>query len=190
MKTLETKRAEDGTALKLKRRSDGGYIVTESGSSGRTGRVATSRAEGKRQLDETARLYGSAEEASNNQPPGLGGGMGGLGGDIGLDDGDMGGGFFGGGGGQDDPLPGENDGFGSDDFGDGFFGGDSDDGGDEGMDFDGPDFGDDPFGIKDEDTPIGNAVNNVSGDDIRERGRDVASGAKQRLKSVRDRLRR
>jgi len=112
MKTIKRTTADDGTELELKERSDGSYIVTERGESGRTGEVARSKAEGRRQLQETSRLYGSAANAGRSDTMGgsmdMGGGFGGNvfgGGDSG-DSMDMGGGFdgglFGGGGGGGD----------------------------------------------------------------------------------------
>src|SRR6056297_2615517 len=120
MKTIKRTTADDGTELELKERSDGSYIVTERGESGRTGEVARSKAEGRRQLQETSRLYGSAANAGRSDTMGgsmdMGGGFGGNvfgGGDTG-DSMDMGGGFggglFGGGGGGDsrrDPSTGK-----------------------------------------------------------------------------------
>jgi hypothetical protein len=126
MRTIETKTADDGTELQIKKRGDGDFIVTEKGSSGRTGEVARSRQEAERQLNETSRLYGVAEESkTNSQPSGMGGGLfggqsGGMdsgmdadttepglfgsgdGMDMGGADDEMGGGLFGGGGTSDD----------------------------------------------------------------------------------------
>ena len=138
MKTIKRTTADDGTELELKERSDGSYIVTERGESGRTGEVARSKAEGRRQLQETSRLYGSAANAGRSDTMGgsmdMGGGFGGNvfgGGDSG-DSMDMGGGFdgglFGGGGGGDMDRDRDVDsggGFGGSLFGGGGGGGDS-----------------------------------------------------------------
>jgi len=82
MRTIKTTTADDGTELALKKRGDGEYVVTEKGKSGRTGKVARSKAAGKRQLEETADLYSRDADRGRG---GMGGGM------------SMGGGFFGGG---------------------------------------------------------------------------------------------
>lgn len=94
MRTVDSRVADDGTELRLKRKRNGTFIVTEAGSNQRTGEVARTREEGQRQLDETVRLYGQASQSGSRSrsgggfEQGLGGGLGGY------DDG----GFFGGGG--------------------------------------------------------------------------------------------
>ena len=113
MRTIKTKQADDGTELQIKKRGDNEYIVTEKGSSGRTGEVARSRQAAERQLNETSRLYGRADESrSQPDPAGMGGGLFGGGGgmDSGMDADATDSGLFGGGGmdmgGADDEMAG------------------------------------------------------------------------------------
>lgn len=107
MRTIDTQVADDGTELKLKRKRNGNYIVTEAGSDQRTGEVVRTREEGQRLLAETARLYGRASRADRRESRQRR--------DQGF--GDFGGGFFGGPPRDDDrePEPLLGDPFGGDD---------------------------------------------------------------------------
>lgn len=131
MRTIKTKQADDGTELQIKKRGDNEYIVTEKGSSGRTGEVVRSRQAAERQLNETSRLYGRADESrSQPDPTGMGGGLfgggGGMDSDMDADTSDPG--LFGAGGGMD--MGGADDEMGSGLFGGG--GGDTSDNSDSG----------------------------------------------------------
>jgi len=113
MRKVKTQTADDGTELEIKQRNGGDYIVTERGSGERTGQVVQSREAAERQLKETSRLYGVAEDSQQRDDggsmldSGFGSGLtGGFGSDMSMgretDDNDAGfgvpeeGGLFGG----------------------------------------------------------------------------------------------